>query len=52
MSTIVKKCNCKPTPDHAANYQDSKYGQGNRLCNIDQKKTEASCTVCGKSHKL
>jgi hypothetical protein len=50
--SVIKKCNCKPNPSSAAEYQDSKYGSGNRVCNLDQKKTEATCTVCNKSHKL
>lgn len=48
----VKKCNCKSNPDHASTYQDAKYGQGMRVCNVDQKGSEASCTVCGKNHKM
>lgn len=49
--STIKKCNCNPSSP-AAEYQNKKYGEGMRVCNIDQKKTEASCTVCGKSHKL
>ena len=49
---VIKKCGCKGNPSHGSDYQDSKYGQGNRVCNVDVKKTEAACTVCGKNHKL
>lgn len=49
---IIKKCGCKGTPSHGSEYQDSKYGKDMRVCNIDVKKTEASCTICGKNHKL
>lgn len=49
---VIKKCNCKGNPTHASDYQDKKYGQGMRVCNPDQKNTEASCTVCGKNHKI
>lgn len=49
---VVKKCGCHPTPDHAAKYQDKTYGEGNRLMTLDQKKTEAVCTVCGKTYKV
>ncbi len=44
-NTTVKQCKCKNE------YQDKKYGQGNRLFNIKDKKKvgsspAASCTVC------
>jgi hypothetical protein len=32
-------------------YQDKKYGAGMRVCNLDMKKSNASCCVCGKSHR-
>lgn len=50
--SVIKKCNCNPSPSFAAEYQNSKYGDGMRVCNVDQKKTEATCTACGKTHKL
>lgn len=50
--TVIKKCNCKGNPSHGSDYQDTKYGQGMRVCSLDQKKTEATCSVCGKSQKL
>ena len=49
---VIKKCGCKGTPSFASDFQDAKYGSGNRVCNVDVKKTEASCTVCGKTHKV
>ena len=39
-STIVKFCTC------FSNYQDKKYGKGNRLHNLTRKEG-ARCTVCG-----
>lgn len=52
MSVVIKKCGCKGNPSNASDYQDAKYGQGMRSCNLDQKKAEATCTICGKSHKI
>lgn len=49
---VVKKCGCKGTPSHGSDYQDAKYGSGMRVMNLDQKKTEASCTICGKTQKV
>ena len=49
---MIKKCGCTGNPPHASNYQDKKYGQGMRACNIDVKKVDATCTVCGKVHKV
>lgn len=40
--TTIKKCTCK---DHE--YQDEKYGKGNRVFNIT-KLGKWRCTVCGK----
>lgn len=50
--SVIKKCGCKGNPEHAASYQDKKYGQGMRVCNTDQKGGDATCTVCGKNHKV
>lgn len=50
--SIVKKCGCKGNPSHASDFQDAKYGQGNRVMSLDQKKSEATCSVCGKTVKL
>ncbi len=47
-TAMIKKCVCKDTP--AAKFQDKEYGQGNRVCNEDQKKGY-KCTVCGTNHK-
>lgn len=52
MAVVLKKCNCRPQPSHAADYQDEKYGEGMRVCNESQDKKDAVCTVCGKSHSL
>ena len=41
----------KSIPSGISDYQDKKYSEGMRVINLDQKKTEAVCTVCGKSHK-
>lgn len=51
---VVKKCGCSGNNNvtHAAKYQDDKYGQGMRVCNLDVKKAAATCTVCGKEHKV
>ena len=48
---VIKKCGCKGNPSHGSDFQDKKYGQGMRVCNVDQKGTESTCTVCGKTHK-
>lgn len=48
----IKRCGCKGNPSDSSDYQDKKYGQGMRVCNLDLKKTSATCSVCGKSHKL
>jgi hypothetical protein len=50
--TVIKKCGCKGNPSHASDYQDAKYGHGNRVCSLDQKKSSAACTICNKTHKL
>lgn len=50
--SVIKKCGCKGNPSHASDFQDSKYGQGNRVMSLDQKKSEATCSVCGKTVKL
>lgn len=50
--TTVKRCGCKGTPSHSSDFQDKAYGEGMRVCNLDQKKVEATCTVCGKVHKV
>ncbi len=41
----VIKCSCKH------DFQDKQYGQGMRVFNFTQKKTEAKCTVCGTKIK-
>lgn len=51
-NVVIKKCSCTGTPDHSSKYQDKRYGEGMRVCNFDFKKTEAVCTVCGKTHKV
>lgn len=49
--TVIKKCGCKGNPSHASDYQDKQYGEGMRVCSYDQKKTSATCSVCGKTIK-
>lgn len=49
--TVVKRCGCKGTPSDASDFQDKQYGNGNRLMNLNQQKSAAVCTVCGKEHK-
>lgn len=36
----ILKCKC----NHS--FQDENYGKGNRVFNVNEKETEASCTVC------
>ncbi len=50
--SVVKKCGCKGNPSNGSDFQDKKYGDGMRVCNLDLKKTAASCTICGKDHKI
>ena len=52
LSSVIKKCGCKGNPSYASEYQDKKYGNGNRIHNLDIKKTNATCTVCGKITKI
>lgn len=42
--TKMVKCNC--THD----YQDERYGKGNRVANLAPKAKVARCTVCGAPH--
>jgi hypothetical protein len=46
MAVEVKKCNC----NHE--FQDKTYGKGMRVMNLDFKKVNATCTVCGTKVKL
>jgi hypothetical protein len=46
MATEVKKCNCKHE------FQDKTYGTGMRVFNLDFKKINGTCTVCGTKVKL
>lgn len=42
---MIKKCRCK------SEYQDKKYGQGNRVhneCKVINSTTPHRCTVCGE----
>lgn len=50
--SVIKKCGCKSNPAGTSEYQDAKYGKDNRVMNLDQKKTSASCTICGKNIKI
>lgn len=49
---VVKRCGCTGNPSHSSDYQNKKYGEGMRVLNLDVKKTEATCTICGKTHKV
>lgn len=42
---MIKKCNCK------SEYQDEKYGKGNRVHNKMIGDKGYRCTVCGKEKK-
>jgi hypothetical protein len=47
--TTISSCGCK------SEYQDKKYGKGQRLMNRKTKTGhdhEATCTVCGKVHSV
>lgn len=45
---MIAKCiGCK-----AHEYQDGKYGAKFRVLNANEKKGEATCTVCGKVHPM
>lgn len=50
--SVIKKCGCKGNPSHGSDYQDKTYGDGMRLMCLDQKKVEATCSICGKTHKV
>lgn len=50
--SVIKKCGCKSSNSQTTEYQDKKYGKDNRVMNLDMKKTSASCTICGKEHKI
>jgi len=52
MAVKIIKCDCKAEPSHGADYQNKKYGAGMRVCNEDQQKKSAQCTVCGKIHNI
>jgi hypothetical protein len=52
MATVIKQCGCKSDPAGISEYQDKRYGNGNRVMNLDIKKTEATCTVCGRTQKV
>lgn len=52
---MISHCGvCKSGP--AADYQNEKYGQGNRVFNLcakgDKSGQEARCTVCGKTMQV
>lgn len=42
--TVIEKCTCH------SEYQDQKYGKGNRVYNVGPK--GKTCTVCGKRKVL
>jgi hypothetical protein len=50
--SVIKKCGCTGTPSNGSDYQNKKHGDGMRVMNLDVKKAEASCTVCGKTIKV
>jgi hypothetical protein len=47
---VIKKCSCKGTS--ASDFQDKKYGNSMRVCNINKKKSGARCTICEKEHSV
>lgn len=49
--SVIKKCGCTGNPSNGSDYQNKKYGDGMRVMNLDVKKAEATCTVCGKTVK-
>ena len=49
---VIKKCGCQGTNSATSDYQNKRYGEGMRVMNLDQKKTSATCTICGKEHKV
>lgn len=51
MAVVIKKCDCNGTPKQSSEFQDQEYGKGMRVCNLDMKKTAATCTICGKEHR-
>ena len=52
MAAVIKKCGCQSTPPNTSQYQDKRYGEGMRVMNLDVKKTDATCTVCGRTVKI
>lgn len=52
ITTVIKKCGCKSNPSLASEYQDAKYGQNMRVCNLEQDKKSCTCTVCGKKFSM
>lgn len=46
MSIAKVKCNCKHE------YQDNKYGIGNRIATLEYGKKRATCTVCLRKHDV
>jgi hypothetical protein len=52
---VVKKCECTQSINNisfCADYQNRRYGKSMRVMNLDQKGSTATCTVCGRSHKV
>lgn len=43
---MILRCNC------IHEYQDKKYGLGNRVHNLSGNKPSASCTVCGSKKDI
>lgn len=43
VNCVIQKCSC------TSPFQDSKYGNGNRVFNLAFKGDKATCTVCGGS---
>lgn len=46
--TVIRKCKCTGTK--VTEYQDNKYGKGNRVMNVTLKKNHR-CTACGTETK-
>lgn len=44
--TTIVKCSCKH------DFQDEKYGKGNRVANLSKDDKTCTCTVCSTKHNV